>query len=165
MNLEYTRILPKLIVFDLDYTLWPLWVDTHVKLPIKKTKDGTVVDTFGYEINLISILKWLERKDVKLAVASRTTEPAVAYELIKIFEIEDFFHYKEIYPGCKVKHFKKFAESSNIPFKEMLFFDDEERNIWDINQLGVTCLHVPDGISMASFQDGLEIYSDKFDNK
>ncbi|XP_020893030.1 magnesium-dependent phosphatase 1 isoform X2 [Exaiptasia diaphana] len=132
MNLEYTRILPKLIVFDLDYTLWPLWVDTHVKLPIKKTK---------------------------------TTEPAVAYELIKIFEIEDFFHYKEIYPGCKVKHFKKFAESSNIPFKEMLFFDDEERNIWDINQLGVTCLHVPDGISMASFQDGLEIYSDKFDNK
>ena len=31
--------LPNLIVFDLDYTLWPFWVDTHVVPPIK-SKDG-----------------------------------------------------------------------------------------------------------------------------
>ena len=44
--------LPKMLVFDLDYTLWPFWVDTHVSPPLK-AKDGGAksVDRYGSETN------------------------------------------------------------------------------------------------------------------
>lgn len=44
--------LPKMLVFDLDYTLWPFWVDTHVSPPLK-AKDGGAksVDRYASETN------------------------------------------------------------------------------------------------------------------
>ena len=40
--------LPKIIVFDLDYTLWPFWVDTHVSPPLK-AKDNNLRCVDRYE--------------------------------------------------------------------------------------------------------------------
>ena len=40
--------LPKLIAFDLDYTLWPFWVDTHVSAPVKaRDNNSRAVDRYG----------------------------------------------------------------------------------------------------------------------
>lgn len=39
--------LPKLIAFDLDYTLWPFWVDTHCSAPVKaRDNNSRVVDRY-----------------------------------------------------------------------------------------------------------------------
>lgn len=41
--------LPKIFVFDLDYTLWPFWVDTHVSAPIKaKDNNSRCVDRYAF---------------------------------------------------------------------------------------------------------------------
>src|SRR5579862_4602574 len=42
-----THPLPALLVFDLDYTLWPFWVDTHVAPPLK-SRDGGARTTDRY---------------------------------------------------------------------------------------------------------------------
>ena len=47
--------LPKLIAFDLDYTLWPFWVDTHVSAPVKaRDNNSRVVDRYVCTIRPIS---------------------------------------------------------------------------------------------------------------
>ena len=37
----------------------------------------------------------------------RTYAAAAGKELIQALDIEKYFHYKEIYPGCKLNHFQK----------------------------------------------------------
>lgn len=41
----------------------------------------------------------------------------------------------------------------------MLFFDDEHRNIRDLEQLGVVSILVEDGISLEVVEKGMEIYA------
>ncbi|XP_059564833.1 uncharacterized protein LOC132240940 isoform X4 [Myotis daubentonii] len=96
--------LPKLAVFDLDYTLWPFWVDTHVDPPFHKSSDGTVRDRQGRTIRLYpevpEVLDRFRGLGVPMAAASRL------------------------------------QQKTGVPFSQMIFFDDEKRNIVDVSKLG-----------------------------
>ncbi|EPQ28780.1 uncharacterized protein PFL1_03583 [Pseudozyma flocculosa PF-1] len=88
--------LPKLVVFDLDYTLWPLWVDTHVDPPLKRKGNAInrVVDRHGQPLSFFPhvphILLYLKRHGVEIAAASRTCAPPAARQALNgLFLVDD----------------------------------------------------------------------------
>ena len=142
-----------LVVFDLDYTLWDCggtWCDCLD--PPFHQRDGKIYDSYRtapirlYD-DVPEILDNLLAEGHQLAVASRTNEPTWARELMGLLGIARLFDFEEIYPGSKVTHFKRIAEDSGRPFEEMVFFDDEHRNIVEVGNLGVRCSLVTRGIS------------------
>lgn len=152
-----------LIVFDLDYTLWQLHVDTHVDPPFKKEngvirdRNKTVIKCFP---EVPSILEQLHSLGYKLAAASRTTAPKEGRQLIDLFGWDKYFTYYEIYPSCKVAHFNALKKSTGFGFHQMIFFDDESRNIRDISKLGVTSIFVSNGVDRKLIEKGFKEFID-----
>lgn len=138
------NVRPQLVVFDLDETLWPFGVDDYIMRPPYRRVNGTVRDARGIHMEpfpeVDGILKQLHEGGIAMAAASRTSYPEGAFSLIKLLGWNDYFKYKEIYPGSKVAHFKKLAAASGSPYDQMIFFDNESRNITDVTKLGVTCV-------------------------
>ncbi|XP_035739518.1 magnesium-dependent phosphatase 1-like [Vespa mandarinia] len=154
---------PKIIVFDLDYTLWPFWVDTHVTPPFVKRKKNEIVDAHGqiihYYKDVPDILKKLSEEGYELGVASRTSEIKGAKQLLNLLDWEKYFKYKEIYPGSKTTHFSQIKKLSNEEYKDMMFFDDEQRNISDLNKIGVLSILVKNGMTHEVIDYGLKKFS------
>eukprot|EP00744_Colponema_vietnamica_P015401 GILI01021582.1.p1 GENE.GILI01021582.1~~GILI01021582.1.p1 ORF type:complete len:199 (+),score=27.92 GILI01021582.1:53-649(+) len=169
---------PKLVVFDLDYTLWPLDCECMEGPPFSRVDgdDFAVVDTDGEVCKLYpqvpAILVGLKNAGVKLGVASRTTTPEWAEQIMRLMRIEgvslwEFFDYHEIFPSNKTVHFHKMANKSNLLYRDMVFFDNEERNIVDVSRIGVTCTYVDnmskyDGMHMHYLSIGLSDHNNSF---
>ncbi|KAM7201783.1 magnesium-dependent phosphatase [Naviculisporaceae sp. PSN 640] len=151
--------LPKLVVLDLDYTLWPFYSDIHVATPIKPAPNSNhlaLADRNGELFSLFPdapyILNLLSHLGIRLAVASKSPVGDLCREMLKILRlpadgdatsskgrktIEAFDCGLEIYEGTKLRHFEVIGKRTGIPFNEMLFFDDERPN-FEVESLGVT---------------------------
>lgn len=158
---------PGLVVFDLDFTLWDcggLWIDC-TSHPFKKGHDGTVSDSVGRRFRLFEeveeILEELAAHAIPLALASRTERPEWAGELLDLWNLKERFLSREIYPGSKVSHFESLRRQTGIPYEEMIFFDDEERNVIEVGGLGVHCYHVKSGVSLVMLRGALKTFSEK----
>ncbi|KAH7445027.1 hypothetical protein KP509_02G103000 [Ceratopteris richardii] len=136
--------LPRLAVFDLDYTLWPF------KCECQKDNPYLYPEAKG-------ILKALKEKEVKLAVASRTLTPDIARLFLTKLGLTNFFVEMEIFPSWtpKTEHFEKIHQKTKIPFSSMIFFDDGVSNIQCVSRMGVTSVLVDDGVNIRALQNGL----------
>jgi magnesium-dependent phosphatase 1 len=81
------------LIFDLDYTIWPFWVDTHIKPPFTKESENLIKDAYNYKIQLYKdvkeIFKKLKERGYLLCSISRTWEPEYAKQLIKMFNLKN----------------------------------------------------------------------------
>ncbi|KAF8962928.1 magnesium-dependent phosphatase-1 [Flammula alnicola] len=126
---------PQLVAFDLDYTLWDLWIDTHVTGPLKRHEDtvNQVLDTYGEPISFYKDREQEDRK-VVIAACSRTHAPDLAHQCLRLLLVPsshehsspmpkpaiEFFDELEIYPGSKITHFKSLHERTGIPYADMV---------------------------------------------
>ncbi|CAK7214571.1 hypothetical protein SBRCBS47491_002189 [Sporothrix bragantina] len=196
--------LPRLVVFDLDYTLWPFWVDTHTTPPIRTaseedkvpkssrrrhkkekvastepTADGgfrpvTVVDrygeTFAFYRDVPHILQALPLAGLKMGVASRTSAPELAREMLTLLRVpaaetsekeklalKVFDAGLEIYPTNKLRHMDALQRRTGIPYEDFLFFDDESRNR-NVETVGVTMFLVRDGVTWDAVERGVRAW-------
>ncbi|TQB76105.1 hypothetical protein MPDQ_000869 [Monascus purpureus] len=169
--------LPKLFAFDLDYTLWPFWVDTHVSAPVKpRDNNSRCVDrwgeSFAFYPAVSSIVHACKSRSIPLALASRTHAPDLARDMLKALHIIptfsdnpaantksaralDYFNYIQIFPATKTQHFARIHQASGIPYEDMLFFDDESRNRNVETELGVTFCLVRDGMTKEEVDRGV----------
>ncbi|ORX42892.1 magnesium-dependent phosphatase-1 [Hesseltinella vesiculosa] len=168
----YTR-LPKMIVFDLDCTLWTPWIDYTYGPPFQydaetntmKDKRGEAFRLFKHVPEVFAMIK--QWPDIKIGIASRSTTPDWCHTALKMFQVPsmdcslyDLIDHMEIYPGEKRQHFKELHKASGIDYNEMLFFDDEHRNK-SVTWLGVhfELLDPSKGLTMHHFNLALERFS------
>lgn len=154
-----------LFVFDLDFTLWDAggtWCD-HLHPPFRRT-NGTVLDSHGSHIQLYpdvpEILHYCHQQNFILALASRTFEPDWARELLELLHIRHLFDYEEIFPASKIQHFQNLQQLTGLQYNNMLFFDDEKRNVDDVRRLGVNTVYVRDGLMWGDFKQGMRLFGD-----
>lgn len=139
-------------VFDLDFTLWDAggtWCDCTT--PPYKNVNNHIVDYRGSEIRLYRdvriILEQLKNNNKIIAAASRTGAPEIARELLERFNIRHFFDIEEIYPSSKTQHLSQILDQTLKTTDDVVFFDDEMRNIYDVSNMGIKSIHIPNGIS------------------
>ncbi|KAJ1331705.1 magnesium-dependent phosphatase 1 [Microdochium nivale] len=85
--------LPRAVVFDLDYTLWPFWIDTHATPPLKPNNASHSAgidrngESFAFYADVPAVLHALQIAGVRIGVASRTSAPDLARELLKLLHV------------------------------------------------------------------------------
>lgn len=173
---------PRLVVFDLDGTLWDpemyqLWGSGGAPFTPARDGSGDVEDRSGTVVHLLgnsrALLADLTRgdqwKDTQVGVASSTDEPDWAEECMQKIVVvpgkeplmmKECIQWEAIRKGNKRDHFKSLQRQTGVAFEDMVFFDNERRNITAVQPLGVTCVYVPQGMTTKEWDEGLRVFAE-----
>jgi magnesium-dependent phosphatase 1 len=157
---------PPLFVFDCDYTIWPYDCDgphpypygRDVYSPFTRLPNGYVHDKYGNSANSYPdvpfILGALYDAGIQVAYASRNKSSGYVEELLRSIPLQsqqpglslwdclrgrrDLFHaYGSGGQNNKLLHFTNIRNVSGIDFPNMVFFDDNNRNVAHAETLGI----------------------------
>ena len=166
--------LPKLIVYDLDDTVWFPELYMMCGAPWQRDELGRVMDVAGEEIRIYPAaresMKMIQSHEAfaetRVAVASRTNRGKWAYEAMELLTVtgnttlrEVVGDLSEIFPGSKKAHFEKLRSKTKVAYHDTLFFDNEKINVTEVGQLGVTSIYCPGGMSQGAWEQGLDTFA------
>eukprot|EP01063_Lacrimia_lanifica_P021446 TRINITY_DN2879_c0_g1_i1.p3 TRINITY_DN2879_c0_g1~~TRINITY_DN2879_c0_g1_i1.p3 ORF type:complete len:252 (+),score=59.80 TRINITY_DN2879_c0_g1_i1:2-757(+) len=181
------RLMPKLVVFDLDACLWdPEVYQLHAPpcTPVRGDLGGAGEGVVGaatacgrqtvklHPGALLALQELRGRGDVKVAAASTSLNPAYSYQCLDLLEVvpgvsvRSCFHYHQIgregrLTSRKTGHFELLQKESGIAYRDMLFFDDcgWDDHVGDIRQtFGVLGRATPDGLQVRDWRAALEMF-------
>ncbi len=141
----------RLVIFDLDGTLWECTAGVCGRLlpPLALEGPDALIDATGARLRLLpgarALLETLRGQGILLSAASLNDEP-VAREALQLLGIEELFSYPQLRSHPKDLSIRNilhlFAERAGIRLapQEVLFVDDQSDNVRMARDLGVRVL-------------------------
>ena len=174
---------PDLVVFYLDFTLWPFYVYEHISGPFKRSgrkgvcfctrrkysapsppaKGLVVLRLFP---DVVNILDDLRSAGVCMAIASSSPSLPHAVSALKGFGIFDYFSTRSSIcvfrsDEGKRKHFEQILSLfPSTPRQNVIFFDDLQSNIKQGHMFGFACTKVDpiQGLTYKTFFSALSMW-------
>ena len=171
-----SRQFPKVVVFDIDGTLWrpemyELWgggapFTAHNGGEYVTDRKGEKVKLLGTSRRVLEDLASMpafKSGEMTIAFASTCDEPEWARECLRKITLfggktpmGEVVATQEIYKArSKAVHFAAIAKKTGEDLRDMIFFDNQINNIRDVAPLGVTCVYCPEGITDEIWKRGL----------
>lgn len=162
---------PKVIVLDLDHTLWNFYTDLDVNRPFKRLNEHNLIGNDLKRLELFpdvsKILHTLKLfcfdGNEKLSVASRAQSTDLAHELLEFIGWKAYFDSVHVYSCPKNIHMYGIRDDLKLDsssFSHFLFFDDNKFNIKLAKELGICSVLVDKkrGLDLDYIHYGLDLF-------